>query len=68
MALEIGERAGETLERVQWRAKDSATGNAVGVHVSHEALQDKGEAACLEKAKQKYDGKSTAVHVTTSDF
>lgn len=68
MALIIGDRIEDTLERARWRATDSVTSKPVGVQVSHEALQDKGESACLDKAREKYDGSSSAVHVTTTDF
>lgn len=68
MALIIGDRVDDTLERARWRAKDSITGADVAVRISHEALTDKGEAACLDKASEKYDGSRTSVDVTTGDF
>lgn len=68
MALVIGDRVEDTLERARWRATDSATGAFVAVHVSLQALTDKGEASCLNKADKKYDGKSGSVDVTTGDF
>lgn len=68
MSLQVGERVQDTPERARWRGTDLATGNAVPVTVSHEALQDKGEAACLQMARQKYKSPATSVDVTTGDF
>jgi hypothetical protein len=68
MALIIGERVQDSLERARWRATDSATSQPVGVNISHEALADNGETACLDKAQEKYDGAASSVDVTTSDF
>ena len=68
MALIIGERDVNSLERARWRAKDSSTHNHVGVSISFEALTDKGEKACLSKAKHKYEVSGDPVDVTTGDF
>lgn len=68
MSLQIGERVDDTLERVRYRATDSVTGKAVGVTISHEAYADKGEGACLSKAREKYKSPATSVDVTTGDF
>lgn len=68
MALIIGERIEDSLERGRWRATDSVTSKPVGVNISHEALRDQGEEACLDKARDKYDGSASSVDVTTSDF
>lgn len=68
MALIIGDRVEDSLERARWRATDSVTNANVGVKVSHEALIDHGEADCLAKAVGKYDGSTEVVDVTTSDF
>ena len=68
MALQIGDRVGDTLERIRFRAKDSATGQHVAVTISHEAFQDYGKAACLGKAQDKYHQSSGSVDVTAEDF
>ena len=68
MALIIGDRVDDSLERARWRAEDSSTGSHVAVSVSFEALTDKGEAACLSKAEDKYGGSGSSVDVTTGDF
>jgi len=68
MTLIIGDRVDDTLERARWRAKDSDTGADVAVKISHEALMDRGEANCLQKAREKYDGSGNPVDVTTGDF
>ena len=68
MVLIIGDRIEDDMSDARWRATDSAANKPVGVRISHEAIQDKGEAACLQKAQEKYDGLSSAVRVTTSDF
>lgn len=67
MALEIQQRIDDDLEGARYRAKDTENGQAVGVYVSHEALQDYGEEACLNVAQTKYDG-SIPVRVTKADF
>ena len=66
--LNIGERVDDDLSDARWRAVDAATDRPVGVRVSHQALQDYGEQACLQKALNKYDGSAESVRVTTSDF
>jgi len=68
MTLIIGDRVDDTLERARWRARDSITGVDVAVRISHEALTDKGEAACLGKALEKYHGSGNPVDVTSGDF
>lgn len=68
MPLDIGDRIDDDLSDARWRAKDSLTSRPVGVRVSHEALQDMGESACLQKAVEKYDGSTDSVRVTTGDF
>ncbi len=68
MALDIGERIGDSLGRARWRATDSITKKSVKVNVSHEALKDNDEAACLDKAREKYNGSADSVDVTASDF
>jgi hypothetical protein len=68
MALNIGERVPGDEFDARWRAADSVTSKQVGVRISHEALQDHGEQVCLEKAQEKYDGRSESVRVVTSDF
>jgi len=68
MTLIIGDRIDDDLSDARWRATDSVANKPVGVRISHEALKDKGESACLQKARDKYDGSSSAVRVTTSDF
>ena len=68
MTLIIGDRTDDTLERARWKAKDSATGADVAVSVSHEALTDRGEASCLSKAQEKYNGSGSPVDITTGDF
>ena len=68
MALIIGDRVADSLERARWSAEDSVTGAHVAVKVSHDALEDKGESACLDKAIEKYDGSESSVDVTTGDF
>jgi hypothetical protein len=68
MALIIGDRVEDSLDRARWRARDSATNADVAVTISCEALTDKGEAACLAKAEEKYDGSARRVDVNNSDF
>lgn len=68
MALIIGERVQNSMERARWRAKDSATDNHVMISISFDALTDKGEAICLSKAEDKYDGSGSPVDVTSRDF
>lgn len=68
MALVIGDRIADGLDRAGWRATDSITGANIAVNISFEALADKGEAECLSKAQEKYDGSGNPVHVTTGDF
>jgi hypothetical protein len=68
MALIIGERVQDDINRARWRATDAITGAVVAVTVSLEALSDKGEAACLSKAIEKYNGSGSRVDVTTGDF
>lgn len=68
MGLEIVERIEDIVERVRFRATDAETGNPVGVRISHEAFNDYGEAACLERARQKYRSPENSVDVTTEDF
>lgn len=68
MPLITHERLPDTFERARWRAEDSATGIFVGITVSHEALQDLGQDACLTKAKDKYKGIDTMIDITTGDF
>lgn len=68
MSLQVGERLPDTLERARWRGTDAVTGGTVSITISHEALKDEGEAACLSKACEKYKSPSTSVDVTTVDF
>jgi hypothetical protein len=68
MALQIEDRVDDTMDRVRFRAKDSATGKSVAVTISHEAFKDHGEAACLDKAQGKYNRSAGSVDVTTGDF
>lgn len=68
MALIIGDRLEDDLSDARWLAKNSETGKPVGVRVSLEALADKGETSCLQRALVKYDGSSDSVRVTTGDF
>lgn len=68
MVLQIGERTTDSLERVQFRAVDSDTNRHVIVTISHEVFCDRGKNVCLDKAREKYNGISNSVDVTTQDF
>lgn len=68
MTLTIVERVNDTLARARWRGTDAVTDNPVTVTVSHEAIDDRGEVACLKMAVRKYRSPDSSVEVTNGDF
>lgn len=68
MALILGDRVADDFTRARWRATDSVLGKPVSVHITHKALQDFGEPACLAKAVKKFVSPAGAVHITNDDF
>ena len=59
-----------TMTGTSYKASGSQ-GELVIVEISHEALQDYGEAACQQKGSQKYDSgaiSNNKVYVRTGDF